>query len=115
MKTAISAAALLALTIGCFYLPTAYADEANADCHVRENGENKKKKSGPCTVTEAQDNIWILLANGDSYTLRPRKEKNNQFKDQDGKDVKRKMEAGVPVYSWSHRHITVNKRSKAAR
>ena len=36
-------------------LPIAHANDGpNADCHVRENGENKKKKSGPCTVTETQ-------------------------------------------------------------
>jgi hypothetical protein len=115
MKTLISAAALLAVTVGYFYLPAAHAEEANADCHVRENGENKKKKSGPCTVTEAQDNVWILLNSGESFTLKPRKDKKNQYKDQDGKEVKRTMEAGVPVYNWSHRHITVNMRAKNTR
>ena len=93
-------------------LPIAYANDGpNADCHVRENGENKKKKSGPCTVTETQGNIWILLANGDSFTLKPRnKDKKEGYKDQKDRVVKVKYEAGVPVYSWEHRHITVNKR-----
>jgi hypothetical protein len=95
-----------------FLLPIAYAEDGpNADCHVRENGENKKKKSGPCTVTKTQGNIWILLANGDSWTLKPR-DKQDRYKDQQGKNVKVKIEAGVPVYSWEHRHITVNMRDK---
>ena len=89
----------------------ARADGVNADCNVRENGDNKKKKSGPCTVTESNGHIWILLANGDSFTLKPR-EKKDRFRDQDGKDVSRTIEAGLPVYSWGHRHITVNMRSK---
>ena len=94
-----------------FVMPIAASaeDGPNADCHVRENGENKKKKSGPCTVTETQGNIWILLANGDSWTLKPR-DKEDRYKDQKGKNVKLKYEAGVPVYSWEHRHITVNKK-----
>ena len=91
-------------------LPVASADDGpNADCHVREKGEKKKKKSGPCTVTEKQGNIWILLANGDSWTLNPR-DKKHRYKDQRGKNVKVKYEAGIPVYSWEHRHITVNMR-----
>ena len=91
-------------------LPVANADDGpNADCHVREKGENKKKKSGPCTVTETQGNIWILLANGDSWTLKPR-DKKDRYKDHRGENVKVKYEAGVPVYSWEHRHITVNMR-----
>ncbi len=86
-------------------------DGPNADCHVRENGENKKKKSGPCTVTKTQGNIWILLNNGDSFTLKPR-DKKDRYKDQKGRDVKVKIEAGNPVYTWEHRHITVNMRDK---
>ena len=93
-----------------FLLPVANADDGpNADCHVREKGETKKKKSGPCTVTETQGNVWILLANGDSWTLKPR-DKKDRYKDHRGENVKVKYEAGVPVYSWEHRHITVNMR-----
>jgi len=95
-----------------FLVPApASADGVNADCHVRENGENKKKKSGPCTVTETNGHIWILLANGDSFTLKPR-EKKDRFKDQNGRDVSRSIEASLPVYNWEHRHITVNMRTK---
>jgi len=94
-------------------LPTAAlaSDGPNADCNVRENGDNKKKKSGPCTVTKTQGNIWILLNNGDSFTLKPR-DKKDHYKDQKGRDVKVKYEAGNPVYTWEHRHITVNMRDK---
>lgn len=104
---------VIATAAACLAAPlAAWANDGpNADCHVRENGENKKKKSGPCTVTETQGNIWILLKNGDSFTLKPR-EKKDRYKDQKGRDVKVKMEAGVPVYSWEHRHITVNKHKK---
>jgi len=101
---------LMCVFASSFLLPIANADDGpNADCHVRENGDNKKKKSGPCTVTEKQGNIWILLANGDSWTLKPR-DKKDRYKDQRGKNVKVKYEAGNPVYSWEHRHITVNMR-----
>jgi hypothetical protein len=99
------------LFINATLLQAANASDApNADCNVREDGENKKKKSGPCTVTKTQGNIWILLANGDSFTLKPR-DKEDRYKDQKGRDVKVKYEAGNPVYTWEHRHITVNMRN----
>jgi hypothetical protein len=102
----------ICIFVNASLLPTANANDGpNADCHVRENGETKKKQSGPCTVTKTQGNIWILLANGDSYTLKPR-DKKDRYKDQKGRDVKVKIEAGVPVYSWEHRHITVNMRDR---
>jgi hypothetical protein len=89
---------------------SAVADETNADCQVRENGKDKIKKSGPCNVVEARGYVWILLATGDWFTLRP-KNKTDRFVDQAGKDVTRKFEADIPVYSWPHRHITVNMKS----
>ena len=107
MKFPIRALAACMLTVS-FLLPLgAFAADTNADCHVRENGEDKKKKSGPCNVVEARGHIWILLASGDSFVLSPR-QKKDRFTDDKGRDVKREMEAGLPVYSWEHRHITVN-------
>jgi hypothetical protein len=89
---------------------SAVADDTNADCHVRENGTDKVKKSGPCHVFEARGHVWILLATGDWFVLRP-KNKTDRFVDQAGKDVKRDFEGDVPAYHWAHRHITVNMNS----
>ena len=89
---------------------SAVAAESNADCQVRENGKDKVQKSGACDVFEARGYVWILLATGDWFTLKP-KNKTDRFVDQDGKDVTRNFEADNPVYHWSHRHITVNKHS----
>jgi hypothetical protein len=89
-------------------LPAVYAEDGtNAQCHVREKGEHKKKKSGACTITEKQGVLWILLANGESFTLKPGKKKEH-FRDQRDKVVKRHYEAGNPVYKWEKRTITVN-------
>jgi len=112
MKFASKLCIATALAAAVSLPPAALAsDGPNADCHVRENGENKKKKSGPCTVTKTQGNVWILLHNGDSFTLKPR-DKKDRYKDQKGRNVKVKVEAGNPVYTWEHRHITVNMRSR---
>jgi hypothetical protein len=90
-------------------LPIASADEGpNAQCHVREKGKDKKKKSGECTVTETDGNIWILLKNGESITLKPGKKKEH-FRDQRDKVAKRSYEAGVAVYKWEKKTIKVNK------
>ena len=86
---------------------SAVADETNADCHVRENGTDKVKKTGPCNVVEARGHVWILLATGDWFVLKP-KNKTDKFFDNEGKDVSRDFEADIPVYHWAHRHITVN-------
>jgi len=89
-------------------LPAAYAEEGpNAQCHVREKGKDKKKKSGECTVTEAGGNIWILLKNGESITLKPGK-KAEHFRDQGDKVARRSYEAGVAVYKWEKKTIRVN-------
>ena len=88
----------------------AVADDSNADCQVRENGDDKIQKSGPCDVFEARGYVWILLPTGDWFTLKP-KNKADRFVDQGGKDVTRNFESDIPVYHWSHRHITVKMNS----
>jgi hypothetical protein len=107
MKIPVLSLVICILTTPFLVSSSAVADEDNADCHVRENGKDKVKKSGPCNVFEARGHVWILLATGDWFTLRP-KNKADRFVDQDGKDVTRKLEADIPVYHWAHRHITVN-------
>lgn len=103
---------VLALTICILISPMlassgAMAEDANADCHVRENGKDKVKKTGPCNVYEARGYVWILLGTGDWWVLRP-KNKADRFVDQAGKDVKRDYQGDSPAYHWAHRHITVN-------
>ncbi|MGI9201761.1 MAG: hypothetical protein ACR2QL_11920 [Woeseiaceae bacterium] len=89
-------------------LPIAYADDGpNAQCHVREKQEEKKKKTGSCTVTESNGQIWIVLKNGESITLKPGKKKEH-FRDQRDKVAKRSYEAGVAVYKWEKKTIKVN-------
>ncbi len=102
---------LLCILVSSFVMTsTVLANDANADCKVRENGKDKIKKTGPCTVVESSGHVWILLATGDWWVLRP-KNKADRFVDQAGKDVKRDFAADVPSYHWPHRHITVNTKS----
>ena len=107
MKFPVFSLAICILAAPFLMSSNAVADEANADCQVRENGKDKKQKSGPCNVFEARGHVWILLATGDWFVLRP-KSKTDRFVDQAGKDVKRDYAADVPAYHWPHRHITVN-------
>ena len=86
------------------------ADDTNADCHVRENGKDKIKKTGPCNVFEARGHVWILLPTGDWWVLKP-KNKADRYVDHKGKDVKREYNGDKPVYRWAHRHITVTANS----
>jgi hypothetical protein len=110
MKIPVLSLVICILTTPFLVSSSAVADESNADCHVRENGKDKEKKSGPCNVFETRGYVWILLATGDSFTLKP-KNKTDRFVDQEGKDVTRRFEADIPVYHWAHRHITVNMKS----
>ena len=102
---------LTALTVSAFAMvvsmPIAFADDTNAEYHVREKKEVKKKKTGRCTVTETNGSIWIVLANGESITLKPGKKKEH-FRDQRDKVAKRSYEAGVAVYKWEKKTIKVN-------
>ena len=108
MKFSVLVVTICILTTS-FLASGASAAGSNASCDVRENGKDKEKKTGQCDVFEARGYVWILLATGDWYTLTP-KNKTDKFVDQDGKDVTRKLEGGVPVYHWPHRHITVTKK-----
>jgi len=110
MKSQILSLIICTLTIPFLLSSSADANDANADCQVRENGKDKVQKTGPCNVYEASGHVWILLATGDWFVLRP-KNKADRFVDQAGKDVKRDFADGSPSYHWPHRHITVNMNS----
>lgn len=110
MKFPVLSLAICILATPFLVSTDAVADDTNADCHVRENGKDKVKKTGPCNVFEASGHVWILLATGDWFVLKP-KSKTDRFVDQAGKDVKREFAADVPAYHWAHRHITVNMNS----
>ena len=86
---------------------TAVADTTNATCEVREKGKDLYNESGDCSYSQRQGNVSIRLRNGEEYTLRPGN-KSNHYKDQKGRDVKRKIEGDDHVYNWNHRHITVS-------
>ena len=109
MKSRVLFSVICILTTPFLLSSNAVAEAPNADCEVRENGKDKEKKSGPCSVYEASGYVWILLPTGDWYTLKP-KNKTDRFVDQSGKDVKREFQADLPVYSWAHRHIKVKKK-----
>lgn len=108
MKFSVLILAICILTIPFLLSTSAVADDSNADCQVRENGKDKVQKTGPCTVVEARGFVWILLATGDWFVLKP-KNKADRFVDQSGKDVKRDFQGDAPAYHWPHRHITVSK------
>jgi hypothetical protein len=110
MKFPILTLIICTLTTPFLLSSSAVANDTNADCQVRENGKDKVKKTGPCNVFEARGHVWILLATGDWFVLRP-KNKADRFVDQAGKDVKRDFADGSPAYHWPHRHITVNMKS----
>jgi hypothetical protein len=85
----------------------ALADEAQANCDVRERGEKKKGQSGPCMFSQRQGYIDIRLNNGKTVSLSPQNQADT-FRDQDGKKVKRTEASGnTHKYKWEHRNITV--------
>jgi hypothetical protein len=110
MKFPVLALVICVLSASLLLPSGALANDTNADCQVRENGKDKIQKTGPCHVFEARGHVWILLATGDWFVLRP-KNKADRFVDQTGKDVKRDFQADVAAYHWPHRHITVNMNS----
>ena len=85
-----------------------YADDASADCTVRERGEKKKGQSGPCLFSQRQGFIDIRLTNGKEYNLSPQDGKPGVYKDQEGRRVERtQAEGNMHKYKWEHRNITV--------
>lgn len=98
---ALAVAALLAVPF------PAAADDARAECEVRERGEKKKGQSGPCMFSQRQGYIDIRLNNGKTYSLSPQN-KAGHYKDQEGKKVNRTEASGnVQKYKWEHKNITV--------
>lgn len=104
-KLKLTAGIAIALLAG--WSNAALADEAQANCDVREHGEKKKGQSGPCLFSQRQGYIDIRLNNGKTYSLSPQN-KANTFKDQDGKKVERTEASGNEhKYKWEHKNITV--------
>ena len=96
-------AALAGLTIPTLVL----ADQASADCEMRERGDKKKNQSGPCEFSQRQGYIDITLNNGKAYSLSPGSQANT-FTDQDGKNVRRTEAHGnLHKYKWNHKSLTV--------
>ncbi|MEJ2402229.1 MAG: hypothetical protein P8Y52_12685 [Xanthomonadales bacterium] len=108
MKAKLTSLTLLAgLALFAWTAPL-YADDAKADCDVREHGEKKKGQSGPCLFSQRQGFIDIRLNNGKEYNLIPQDGKPDVYKDQEGRRVKRTEASGnMHKYQWEHRNITV--------
>ena len=107
MKLKIAVTTGLAIALLAAWSNSALADEAQANCEVREHGDKKKGQSGPCLFSQRQGYIDIRLNNGKTYSLSPQN-KANRFKDQDGKTVKRTEASGnMHKYKWEHKNITV--------
>jgi len=105
VKFKLTAGLAVALLAG--WSNAALADEAQANCEVREHGDKKKGQSGPCLFSQRQGYIDIRLNNGKTYSLSPQN-KANTFKDQDGKKVTRTEASGNEhKYKWEHKNITV--------
>jgi hypothetical protein len=93
MKIHPLASLALAITISVSAISFAYADNSDAMCEVRKEGETKHGASGPCSFSQRQGYIDLDLRNGDTYNLRPL-DKSNQYKDQKGHKVVRTMASG---------------------
>lgn len=87
-KTTVLAVPFFAATL-LAGITTAFADNAEAMCEVRKDGDTKKGASGPCDFSQRQGYIDIDLRNGDKYSLSPT-DKPDHFKDQKKNKVVRK-------------------------
>ena len=100
--------ALMAGLVLASFTTASFADDASADCTVREHGEKKKGQSGPCLFSQRQGFIDIRLTNGKEYNLSPKQDKPGVYKDQDGRRVERtEASENMHKYQWEHRNITV--------
>ena len=66
----------------------AFADTASASCEVRKDGDTRNGASGPCTFSQRQGYITLVLRNGNSYDLSPTG-RGGQYRDQKGNKVVR--------------------------
>lgn len=83
------------------------ADTEAAHCKFRKRGETSDSKTGPCTFSQRQGFVSIVLRNGDRIELRPGKSAN-RYKDEDGNKVERSIgRKGEHVYEWEHKRIIV--------
>lgn len=98
-RTTSLAAALVALACGIGAGPVA-ADSAEANCQVRKDGDPKQGESGPCTISQRQGYIDIVLRNGKSCSLSPAKNPGH-YRDQKGKKVVRtQSDANTQDFKW---------------
>jgi hypothetical protein len=100
MKLFTALFALIAVFVFGAGLSTARADSAEANCHVRKDGETKQGQSGPCTFSQRQGYIDLDLRNGETYSLSPGNQPNH-FKDQKGTKVVRTQAGGnTQEFKW---------------
>ena len=108
MNHRIIISALMAGLVLASWTTASFADDARADCEVRERGEKKKGQSGPCLFSQRQGFIDIRLNNGKEYNLIPQDGKPGVYKDQEGRRVTRtEADGNTHKYKWEHRNITV--------
>ena len=108
MNHRIIISALMAGLVLASWTTASFADDARADCEVREHGEKKKGQSGPCLFSQRQGFIDIRLNNGKEYNLIPQDGKPGVYKDQEGRRVTRtEADGNTHKYKWEHRNITV--------
>jgi hypothetical protein len=98
-------APLLSLAAAVWTLP-ATADDADAMCEVRKDGETKQGRSGPCDFSQRQGYVRIDLQDGETWDLKPTN-RANEYRDQKGNKVKRSFESDEQIYKWQHKKIVV--------
>lgn len=101
----IISAAVLSLAAAAWTLP-ANADDMEAMCEVRKDGETRQGRSGPCDFSQRQGYVRMDLRNGETWDLKPTN-RANEYRDQKGNKVKRSFEGDAQVYKWQHKKIIV--------
>jgi hypothetical protein len=94
----------LSLSAICGLAQTTLADSADATCEFYSHGDKEQEKSGTCSFSQHQGNVYIDLRNGQTFSLVPANNKTNQYKDDKGKKVVRNIENGgnKHVYKWDN-------------
>jgi hypothetical protein len=101
--------------LACLSKP-AWSDSSDAKCEFFKDDDKNQNKTGPCTFSQHQGNVYIDLRNGQTFSLVPG-DKANHYKDDKGNKVERTLhkDGEEHVYKWDNKKIIVNFRQHQTR
>jgi hypothetical protein len=110
MKSQVTFGVIIATVLTTFSIgAVAKADTVSARCDIYPRGEDRTSAIVPCTFSQRQGYVTIVLEDGTTYELSPSPSQAAIYTDQDGRPATREdgLGAGLTIYRLAEESIYV--------